>query len=118
MQTICVPLELWIGATFILPVRIVDADGFPINVDGYAAKMEVRQTVNSTDPAIITASTANGFIGLDGENGIFQVILPDTYTSLLTPLCKAKWDFFIYSPQGIVTRIVGGTIDILESVTR
>lgn len=119
-QPCVIPISFYQGETFApQPILYLDVNGNPINLTGYSATFSARQTVNSNDPPIILATTGNGLITINGLNGSIQINLGSAFTSILPILYNGVWDLWIYGPALYpVTRLVGGTISILEPVTR
>lgn len=112
---VAVPIKIWQGETYNPPpISFVDVNGNPINLTGYTATMSAKQTINSTNFAF-QATTAN-YLTINGPLGTITINIPPTVTAPLAPFC-GYWDIFIYSPMGYATRLVGGKIEIKESVT-
>lgn len=111
-----VPIIIYEGETYNPPaISFVDVNGNPINLSGYTAVMSAKQTFNSTQFAF-QATTVNGMLTINGAAGQITINIPPSITSGLAPFC-GYWDIFIYSAMGYATRLVGGKINIPESVT-
>lgn len=112
------PIEIVQGADFSWVITYQDSDGNPINLVGYTAQMQVRQTINSEDPPLVDVSTTNGHIIIDAANGIITVTIPHSITEDLEAPLDAFYDIFITSGADFKTRLIFGSVSIPERVTR
>lgn len=112
------PIDIVQNMDFFWPITYQDSNGNPINLAGYSAQMQVRQTINSSNPAIIDVSTANGNIVITAATGLIAISIPHSITSALTAPLKANYDVVITDGTGLKTRLVYGIASIAESVTR
>lgn len=103
-----------IGTTYIKSVFYVDICGNPIDLTGYTAKMQFRNTLQS-DVALIDLSTDNNTIVISGAAGQITFTISSVITSMLTPWVNLDYDLFIYSPTAVVTPVIGGRIPIVGS---
>jgi len=60
------------GISFILPLLWEDENGDPVDITGYDAQLEIRQTKTSPD-VLLKLSVSNGKITVGGANGIFTL---------------------------------------------
>jgi hypothetical protein len=104
------------GATLSLPIIWKDSDGNVINITGYTARMQVRQTRPSTT-VLLSATTENGKLVIDGSNGKVTISLSATDTSAITWL-TGVYDLELASPGGVVTRLIEGSVTVSQEVTR
>lgn len=118
MDNLGFPITIVQGADFYWPITYQDSSGNPINLTGYTARMQVRQTINSNNPPIIDVSTSNGYITIIPATGSINISIPNSTTSGLTAPIKAYYDVFITSPSGFKSRIIYGSVCIPERVTR
>ena len=88
----------------------------PVNLTGYSAVMQIRQTPQSTT-AYYTGSTANGNIVLGGTAGTITLTIPATTTSAFTWV-RGVYDMTLTSPTGVVTRLLQGSAIVSPDVTR
>jgi hypothetical protein len=105
-----------IGADWVLPVYWKDEDGVDINATGYTARMQIRETVNSST-VLATLTTADGTI-VAGTNPAFLLSILRATTGALTPVECAVWDLMITNTLGVMVRFLHGKISIVEPVTR
>ena len=105
------------GATFRRVITWKAANGSPINLTGYSAKMQVRERVRDTD-VVLECSTANGRITLGGVLGTITIVAQDEVTDLLAEMPKAVYDLELTSAGGEVTRLLRGSAEIIAGVTR
>ena len=104
------------GATFRHKFTYKDGKGRAINLTGYLARLQARETVNATN-AVITLTTENGGIVLGGAAGTIQLFMQDEDTALIT-VNKLVYDLELVAPNGDVIRPVGGSIAVSFEVTR
>lgn len=112
------PIVLNQRATYILPIVFLQDDGLtPVDLSGYTAKAQFRQTFDAPDPALISVSTEDGNIIISGTTGSITLTIPSSLTDLATGL-QLVYDLFIYSPTGIATRLLYGNSWVEGSVTQ
>lgn len=103
------------GATWSLALTWNDDGGDPINLTGYAARMQVRA---SYDAAATALSLANGSgITLGGAAGAITLSVPASTTTTVNPGTYV-YDLELQSSGGEVTRLVEGTLEVTPEVTR
>lgn len=112
------PIELAQGATWIRTITFLDEDENPVDLTGYTALMEFRNTVESTGSPIITVGTSTNTISINGTNGEITITISSTITAALTSGTTLYYDLFIYSSTGVATRLLKGTAYVSGSVTR
>lgn len=115
-ETAKVNLQINQGATFRHRFTWKDGRGRAINLTGYTARLQARETIDST-VAAITLTTENGGIVLGGATGTISLYISDEDTSLITAK-KLAYDIELEAPNGDVTRPVGGSINVSFEVTR
>lgn len=108
--------EIEQGSTLIRPIVWKDSSGNPINLSGYSAKMQVRQSVSSDD-VLLELSTANGKITLGTTNGTITLVLTATETAAIQ-WRSGRYDLELTSSGSVVTRLLQGVISISKEVTR
>ena len=104
------------GATFIRHITWKDANGAPIDINGYTARMQVRPSVRSDD-VLLSATTENGYIVLGGAAGTVDITIPAAVTAALTKT-RGAYDLELVSGGGVVTRLIEGDVEISREVTR
>lgn len=108
--------EIEQGATAIWPFVWKDSTGAPVNLTGYTARMQVRQSTSATD-VLLSATTENGKLLIDPLLGKTTLGLSATETAALA-WRKGKYDLELVSPAGVVTRLLYGVITVSPEVTR
>lgn len=92
-----------------------DPNDNPINLTGYTAAMQLRQTYDSATAAL-TLTTENGGIIITGATGTVTVTATDEQTGALEP------GYYVYDLELTVGtnvyRLVQGQITVAEQVTR
>lgn len=117
-MNIKLPLQIFQGADFVRNFYYQNAASEPINITGYTARMEARQTTEAGAPVVFDISTSD-FITVIGVQGLISILIPASATVDYDLLVDGVWDLFIYGPSNVpTTRLVGGVINITESVTR
>lgn len=109
-------LIIYVGATFTRRVVWKDSLGALIDLTGYTARMQIRQSVRN--PAILlTLTTENGGITLGGAAGTVDLLLTSTQTAALTARAGV-YDIELIDSTGVVTRLLQGAVEISPEVTR
>lgn len=93
-----------------------DSNGVVINLTGYTARMQIRETIDS-DLVLLELSTSNGKISLTpGEGKITLEFDPaDTSGEWWT---RGRYDLELTSASGFVTRVLKGKVTLSKEVTR
>ena len=104
------------GATFSITFGYRAANGTPINLSGYSARMHARQPLESSR-TLINATTVNGLLTIAAVDVTVTLSLSAAQTAALN-FEKARYDLEIESVGGVVTRLVEGTITLSKEVTR
>ena len=103
------------GATFSRVLTYKDDAGNPVNLTGYTARMQVRDTYDAAGVAL-NLTTENGGIALGGALGTITLAATATATAAITA------DQYVYDLEMItgsqVTRLVEGTFTVTPEVTR
>lgn len=102
------------GSTFTLPLTWNDAEGDPINLTGFAARMEVRSP-NLVD--VFDEFTDGSGITLGGATGTIDVLFESSDTSDYT-WRNGVYDIKMTDPASVVTRIMQGAITVDPDVTK
>ena len=90
--------------------------GTPVDVTGYTADMQIRQTIASST-ILYEASTANGAIVMGTTDGTITLTIPATDTANFT-WNRGVYDLNMTSPTGVVTRLLQGYAIVSPEVTR
>lgn len=88
---------------------------YPYDLTDYTARMQVRRTIESST-VLISLTTENGGIAIDGPEGRVLVLMTDEQTSDLTS--SGVYDLEIIAPDGAVSRLVQGEFKLSLEVTR
>lgn len=104
------------GSTLLKPIVWKDSTGTPVNLTGYSARMQVRQSVASTD-ILLEMSTANNKISIDPSSGKITLIFSAATTAAIT-WKRGKYDLELTSADGTVTRLIEGQITVSQEITR
>lgn len=104
------------GATFRHKFTWQDAKKRAINLTGYTARLQARESVESP-AAVLDLSTENGGIVLGGTNGTVSLYIAPAQTNPLTQR-KLVYDLELYAPNGDVVRLVEGNFTISPKITR
>ena len=117
------------GADWNLTLTWRDELGNPMNLAGYTARMQVRETFASK-VKVFDLTTENGLITLDPPNGLVSLRIPAA-VSAAVPVIPAKtawvdgklaqqlvFDMEMIDGQGGVTRLLQGSALFVPEVTR
>jgi hypothetical protein len=109
--------EIEQGATFRLPMVWRDAEGDPIDLSGYAARMQVRGKIGDDDFLFEATSGPDGGIVIDPVAGSIVVEISAVDTAAIH-WRRGVYDLEIEAPDGFVTRLVQGAVSVSPEVTR
>lgn len=103
------------GATFGRTITWNDADGDPVNLSGYTARMQVRSIVSSNTVAL-ELTTENGRITLGGALGTITLTVP---ASAMDDIAGGNYAYDLELVNGSdVTRLLMGSFTVRAEVTR
>jgi hypothetical protein len=88
---------------------------FPVDLTGYTARMQVRETHLSPD-TLISLSNGSG-ITLGGVAGTINILISSQNTQGFKPVSHV-YDLELVSANGSVTRILEGKFNVTPEVTR
>jgi hypothetical protein len=104
------------GATYSQVFTWKNSAGTAINVTGYTARMQARESVD-TASTFIALTTENGGIALGGAAGTITLAMTATATAALS-VFSGFYDLELISGSGIVTRLLQGSLTVSPEVTR
>lgn len=104
------------GATFRLSLTWKDDNGDVIDLTGFSARMQVRETYES-EAAILSLTSADGDIQLGDALGTIVVTAEASVTEKIS-CASAVYDIELQSGSGVVTRLLQGSVAISREVTR
>ncbi len=102
------------GATFDRTFTIT-VNGLPMNLTGYTAAMQVRETYDST--ATVLSLTSGTGITLGGTAGTIAIVASSTATSSIDEGFY-QYDLEITSGGGVTDRLLQGKFVVTPQVTR
>jgi hypothetical protein len=114
------------GATFDLPLHYRDPAGVPIDLSGYSARMQVRESAESTVLVEFNSSlTANGAILLngaaedreDGANGNIRIFMSAANSAAL-PRFSGRYDLELADSSSYTIRLLEGQFRVEPEITR
>lgn len=88
----------------------------PVNLTGFTARMQIRETVESTT-VLHSLTTENGGITLGGAAGTIALTISASDTAAFT-FDTAVYDLEVVSGGGVVTEIASGAVLMNNEVTR
>ena len=91
-------------------------DDVPVNLNGYSARLQVRQNHYSTDTILNLSSLTNG-ITLGGSAGTIDILVSASATAAISA-GNFLYDLELESSGGIVGRIIEGSFIVTPEVTR
>lgn len=113
-------IEIEQGATFNLPIEIVDVvDGVetPTDLTGWTAAMQGRETHASTE-TLFDLTSENGDITIEEAEGRINVSIEASVTKDFPSNWTGVYDLKISMPSGEVDRIIRGAVVVSPEVTR
>ena len=105
------------GATFAVVVKPFDRNNNPISLVGCTAKMQIRPTPDQVNTAIVTLSTSDSTIQINGAAGTITLTLSPTQTAAFT-FASGFYDLEVTSSNGFIQRILQGLIRVNLQVTQ
>jgi len=102
------------GVTFQLSLTWKDSTASPVNLTGYSARMQVRETYESEDTLVSLVSPTD--ITLGGALGTILITIPAATTGLLS-FVEGVYDLELITGSN-VTRLLQGKATISREVTR
>lgn len=106
------------GATFNKTLFWKDSTKIAINITGYTARMQIRESLNATN-FLKELTTENGGINIVGAEGKIELFISDADTSALAGT-KAVYDLELITNDdpAQVIKFIRGTISLVDEVTR
>jgi len=109
-------LEINQGATFSLTATWKDSTGAAINLTGYTARLQIRESYAST--TTIVSLTSGAGITLGGAAGTITIVIAASATSALTSPFSGVYDLELVDASSVVTRLLEGAATVSPEVTR
>ena len=108
-------LTLSQGATWNVSMTYTNADGDPIDLTTYSARMQARTSYEAAN-AILDLSDGDGII-LGGTAGGVTISVSAGTTATI-PAAQYVYDLELVSASNEVTRLIEGTLIVTPEVTR
>ena len=104
------------GSTFTRTLEIKTAEGTVFSLVGYTARMEVRRTLDASS-TIVSLTTANGRISINGALGTITLTLTAVETAALTQ--SGVYDLeIVETSTSAVHKVVRGEFKLEKEVSR
>ena len=103
------------GANWYLTITYKDSTGTAINLTGYTAAMQFRQTASSATAAL--SLTTGAGITITGATGTIAIAATAAQTGDMAA-AKYDYDLEITASSGVVTRLIQGVATVNAQVTR
>lgn len=106
------------GETWRLTLRLTDHDtGDPLDLTGYTARMQVRESTTSPSPLVSLTSAPGGGITITPSTGTLALFIADDVTA------SWQWRYGMYgleieSPGSDTTPLLKGEVEVSAEVTR
>jgi hypothetical protein len=104
------------GSNLSLEIALKNADGTPLNLTGYTARMQLRASYTAPE-IIVELTTENGRIVITPLTGVVKLLLDATTTAALIAKTYV-YDLETVSLVGFVTRVLQGEAIVSPEVTR
>lgn len=115
-------LKIYQGSTLRLPLTYSDDAGNIYVLSAYKARLQVRPYIDSPVKLVDLTSDPGGGITLADAAPNILIEESDAVTALLTPTRaignRCVFDLELEAPNGTVTRIMQGPVQIIAEVTR
>ena len=110
-------LKIYQRATFRRRIVWKDGRSRPVNLTGYTARLQIRESASS--PAVLLElSTSNGRINLTPTAGIIELYVSDEDTTAITSWSKAVYDLLMFASNGEQIRLLEGNVTVSPGVTQ
>jgi DUF4097 and DUF4098 domain-containing protein YvlB len=93
----------------------LDRNFKPIDLTGWSAKLQVRETIAGS--VVLEASTTNGRIVLGTVNGVIQIDVPVDVVNALT-FTQGIYDLRLTNALAVPIRFIEGRITVSPGVTQ
>lgn len=103
------------GATWRRVLTLKDASGAPVDLTGYTARMQVRETLDAPTP-LLSLAVGSG-ISIDGPAGQITLVIADEASTAWT-WRYGLYDLELESSGGEVERLLKGEFEVDREVTR
>jgi len=104
------------GSTYIHTFTYVNSAGVAIDLTGYTARMQIRETIENV--ATVYSGVSGGDITMGGVAGTVTLSIPAATTAAWV-FASGVYDIEIESPAGIVIGLVGvSRVTVTPEVTR
>ena len=104
------------GTDYAQSLRRRDAAGALIDLSGFTARMQVRQSVSSTI-VLLNLTTENGGLVINGVAGELTIVIRDDQT-IGVSWRRGRYDIELISPLGRISRLAFGRVELSREVTR
>lgn len=105
------------GATWRRVLTVKDEAGEAVDLTGYTARMDVRESADSHEPLLRLGTGTGGGITVDGAAGQVTLLIADE-TSAAWAWRHGVYDLELESPGGEVERLLRGEFVVDREVTR
>lgn len=89
----------------------------PVNLTGYTARMQIRNSLESTTAIHEMTTAVDGGIVLGGADGTITLSIPAATTAGFD-FDSAVYDLELVSSTGVVTEVAAGAVTLVREVTR
>lgn len=103
------------GSTFSLSCTYKDSNGNPVNLTGYSARSQARETIEASTTLWNLVSPTN--ITLGGATGEITLTIPAATTANYTPGKTYYYDLELVTGATVI-RLIQGQIYVSAEVTR
>lgn len=110
-------ITIYQGATYDTTFTWKDENEDAVNLTGYSARLQARESVGAVETFLSLNSTDSpNDITLGGAAGTIRVVISATATAALTE--SGVYDLELVSGAGVVTRLLQGNVTLSKEVTR
>jgi hypothetical protein len=89
----------------------------PVPLGSYSARMQIRETVESTEVLYSGTSTLGGHLFVDNTAKTIRVRIPSEVTAAFN-FTTAVYSIELYEPSGLVIPFLTGNLTLVPEVTR
>ena len=108
------PIEKY--ATYNQTITWMDGTGAGVNVSNCYIAMMLKAVQGASDIVLKLATTNGRIVLIDPANGIFQLLISASDTSVLA-VDTLAYDLVVTFPNGVKTRLLQGVVEVVDGVT-
>jgi hypothetical protein len=103
------------GATLSRPLVWKDGAGDRVDLTGYSARMQIRNTYDA--PVLLELTSGDGSLIITPKAGMVTIFIDANTTAAIT-WTKGRYDLELVASDGVVTRLLEGAVYVSREITK